>query len=311
MPLDSRLVTAFLAVAEQGSLSRAAQVLNLTQPALTRTIKRLEAQVGAPLFERQPTGMSLTAYGEVLLRRARILESETQTTISEIRALRGIGQGNVRLGVVSSAAEALLPQTIARMSQTCPETVFTVTVGLEDELAVRLVRGELDLVVAFHLPDGQDIRCLVNGPSHDGCCFVAGRAHRLATRRDLSLEDIGAESWVLPPEGTSVRAQVTEVFARNGVPAPAVRVETQSLLAMKALVERAGFLTWLPPMLFAGAASPIVALDVRRAQVQSSRSFSIYCRTNSLLTVAASRALQELRRALGSVPQAIPVRGPR
>ncbi|GLI25080.1 DNA-binding transcriptional LysR family regulator [Xanthobacter flavus] len=311
MPLDSRLVTAFLTVAEQGSLSRAAQVLNLTQPALTRTIKRLEAQVGAPLFERHPAGMTLTAYGEVLLRRARILESETQTTISEIRALRGIGQGSVRLGIVSSAAEVLLPPVIARMAATFPETVFSVTVGLEDELAVRLVHGELDLAVAFHLPEGQDIQCLVSGPSHDGCCFVSSRAHVLAARADLSLEDIRKENWVLPPVGTSVRAQVTEVFARNGSPEPVVRVETQSLLAMKALVERAGFLTWLPPMLFEGDAAPFIALDVRQAQVQSSRSFSIYCRANSLLTVAASRALQQLRKELESGQHRADIRGPR
>lgn len=309
MPLDSRLVTAFLAVAEQGSLSRAAQVLNLTQPALTRTIKRLEAQVGAPLFERQPTGMTLTAYGEVLLRRARILESETQTTLSEIRALRGIGQGSVRLGVVSSAAEVLLPPSIMRMGTAFPETVFSIVVGLEDELAVRLVHGELDLAVAFHLPEGQDIQCLVRGPSHEGCCFVSGRGHALASRANLSLEDIREANWVLPPEGTSVRSQVSEVFARNGVPAPDVRVETQSLLVMKALVERAGFLTWLPPMLFEGVASPLVALDVRQAQMQSSRSFSIYCRTNSLLTVAASRALQQLRKELGFGHQAGGARG--
>lgn len=298
------MVTAFLAVAEQGSLSRAAQVLNLTQPALTRTIKRLEAQVGAPLFERQPTGMTLTAYGEVLLRRARILENETQTTLSEIRALRGIGQGSVRLGVVSSAAEVLLPPSIMRMGAAFPETVFSIVVGLEDELAVRLVHGELDLAVAFHLPEGQDIQCLVRGPSHEGCCFVSGRGHALASRANLSLEDIREANWVLPPKGTSVRSQVSEVFARNGAPAPDVRVETQSLLVMKALVERAGFLTWLPPMLFEGVASPLVALDVRQAQMQSSRSFSIYCRTNSLLTVAASRALQQLRKELGCGHQA-------
>ncbi|MCG5237954.1 LysR family transcriptional regulator [Xanthobacter oligotrophicus] len=298
MPLDSRLVTAFLAVAEQGSLSRAAQVLNLTQPALTRTIKRLEAQVGAPLFERQPTGMTLTAYGEVLLRRARILENETQTTISEIRALRGIGQGSVRLGVVSSAAEALLPKIIVRMAALFPETAFSIAVGLEDELAVRLVHGELDLAVAFHLPEGQDIQCLARGIPHDGCCFVARRGHTLAARGNLSLGDIREENWVLPPEGTSVRSQVTEVFTRNGVPTPVVRVETQSLLVMKALVERADFLTWLPPMLFESPVSPIIALEVRSAQVQSLRSFSIYCRANSFLTVAASRLLQQLRKEL-------------
>src|SRR5688572_32780995 len=114
MTLDPRQLKVFLAVAKSGSLGLAAESLHVTQPALSRIIRRLEAQLGVPLFERCTTGMELTSYGRALLPHASLLSAEAALAVEQINALRGLGQGTLRIGAVASAAIMLLPRSEER-----------------------------------------------------------------------------------------------------------------------------------------------------------------------------------------------------
>ena len=115
MTYDIRQLNAFLAVVQHGSLGRAAQRLNITQPALSRTIRRLEEQIGAPLFERYATGMMLTNFGQALLPHATLLQREAEQAAEEINALRGLSRGTIRVGAVASAVSLVLPVAIGRV----------------------------------------------------------------------------------------------------------------------------------------------------------------------------------------------------
>jgi DNA-binding transcriptional LysR family regulator len=101
MALDPRQLRAFLAITECGSLGLAAESLHVTQPALSRTIRRLETQLGVQLFERRTTGMELTLFGRALFPHANLLSTENALAVEQINALRGLGQGTIRVGAVS------------------------------------------------------------------------------------------------------------------------------------------------------------------------------------------------------------------
>ncbi len=297
MSLDPRQLSAFLAVVEHGSIGRAAFALHMTQPAVTRSIKRLEEVVGAQLFVRQATGMVLTSYGEVFENRARLLESEASSAIQEIRALRGREYSLVRMGAVSSAAETILSDLSGDFLAKTPELNLNVLVGLEDELTIKLLRGELDLVIAFEIIEHDDVELLMTSAEHDGCRVVAAGDHPFQSRASITLEDLRLAHWVLPPFGTVLRRELVELFESEGLCSPAARVETESLLMMKTLIVRAGYLGWLPPMLFKEqkAMKIIEELALNIAPRKSNRRFSVYKRRRSPMTLGMRKMVKFIR----------------
>ena len=112
MPFDLRQLRAFTTIVSAGSLGRAAEVLHVTQPALSRIIKRLEDEVGAPLFERHSKGMQLTVIGQALLPHATLLQHEADYAREEIDAMRGLAKGTIRVGAVGSIASYVLPLAV-------------------------------------------------------------------------------------------------------------------------------------------------------------------------------------------------------
>ena len=113
MTFNLQQLRAFATTVTSGSLGRAAEVLHVTQPALSRTIKRLEDQVGAPLFERHSKGMQLTAIGSALLPHATLLQREADHAREEIDAMRSLAKGTIRVGAVASIATLVLPLAVS------------------------------------------------------------------------------------------------------------------------------------------------------------------------------------------------------
>lgn len=300
MALDSKHLTKFLAVIDHGSLGRAAKALNITQPALTRSIKEAEATLGVQLFQRQSTGMVLTPYGETLERQARIVQSQLDRALKDIRALKTSGQTVIRVGVVSSASVALLPRVLARMTSAWIDVTFLVVELLEDDLTARLVNGDVDVAVAFQLPEGNDVERVATGFTHSGGTIIASADHPLRTRASVSLSDLREELWALPPNGTRVRQEVVDLFQSNRLEPPVPRVETRSNLLMQTLVAQSGFLSWFPQMLLSSAdlSDAVRPLLAAEGCTPKARSFSVYRRREKMLSGAVTRFLQELKSEL-------------
>src|SRR6476620_8575509 len=121
MAYDLQQLHAFSTIVETGSLGRAAAALNVTQPALSRTVKRLEDQVGEPLFERHSKGMQLTDFGSALLPHATLLLRESEHASETINAMRGLAKGTIRVGAVGSIACLTLPQAISAVLEKWPK----------------------------------------------------------------------------------------------------------------------------------------------------------------------------------------------
>src|SRR5690242_7058349 len=150
--VEVRHLDYFVAVVEQGSLRGAAQKLGVTQPALTKAIRRLEDSFGVPLFDRQARGMALTAYGTALLRHARDLQTSTQAAWDEITALRSGVAGLVKVGAGPSWQDSVLPEAIRELRVHRPGVRVQVFGASDDQLKTMLQGGAVDLVLAA-VPD--------------------------------------------------------------------------------------------------------------------------------------------------------------
>ncbi|MDM0110396.1 LysR family transcriptional regulator [Variovorax sp. J22R24] len=292
---DLGQMRAFLGVVQHGSLGRAAQELHVTQSALTRIIRRLEDQLGVPLFDRHASGMALTPYGAALEPYASLLVAESANAVREIEALRGLSKGIVRVGSVASAIENMLPAAVEKLLTQWPGLHVNIVEGLDEELSTWLEKGEIDLAISFSMPETDDLIKISESGWQDGCHIVAAKTHPLRSKARLELSDLAGAKWVLPPRKMGPREEWHQMFLKNGYPPPEVAVETRSVGAIRSLVRRAGFLSWLPDLLLVdqGGEDSIEALGV--ANTDSLRHFAVYRRRFGLLSQPAAKLLEELR----------------
>jgi DNA-binding transcriptional LysR family regulator len=146
--MDLRDLRYFETIAELQHLGRASASLHRTQPALTSSIRRLEAACGAALFEKAGRGIRLTEAGKVLQKWARRMRFDVEDARRELQAIGAGLTGHVRIGIVPTAAQFLLPAVARQLLQEAPEVTLRTVVGLVDSLKPQLRAGELDLMVA-------------------------------------------------------------------------------------------------------------------------------------------------------------------
>jgi len=303
MTLDGRQLRAFLAIVESGSLGRAAESLHLTQPALSRIVKRLETQLQVQLFERHSTGMELTSYGDALLPYAQHLSAETRLAVEELHALRGLNRGTLRIGTIASAAILLLPTVLNTFLRRWPNMQVQIMEAVEDKLASALTGNDIDVVLAGAIAESEDIVQVAEPTFSDAYSVVSSVTHPLQRRRDLTINDLAAMSWVMPPQGAEPRKQFDALILRLGATPPRVTVETRSPSVIKAVVAGTAFLGWLPEPLFAAeqAAGSLRALTVKGMNVP--RKFFVYRRRRSFTSPAMAKFLEQINESSAAGPR--------
>lgn len=295
MAYDLTQIEHFAVVAEAGSLGRAAMGLNLTQPALSRSIRRLEESVGAPLFERHTRGMMLTEIGRALLPHAKLLQHDARAAREEIDAMRGLARGTVRLGAIASVSSVVLPDLLSNVLARWPGLHVQVTEDVWNNLAQLLVRGDVDLVLSVEVPDTEEIVSIKDCRWNDVSGVVAAAAHPLRQKSELSLADIHREPWAFLPKGTEPYANLQRLFAAQGMGMPTIVVETRSVLVLKSLVANARFLSWMPEPMYRAErkADDIRALPVR--ELTNTRTLTAFRRRAGFLPGPCVKLLEELR----------------
>lgn len=295
MPLDPRQLRAFLTIVRSGSLGLAAETLHVTQPALSRIIRRLEMQLGVQLFERRTTGMELTSFGQALLPHATVLSEEAALAIEQINSLRGLGHGTLRIGAVASAAIVLLPGVLERMLSQWPKLHVQITEAVEDVLEVALTHNTIDVAICGPITESPDIVQVGEPKFTDRYSVISSPAHPLQKRKRVSVADVMNVPWVMPPAEAEPRRQFAALLARLGVTKPpSVAVETRSTSVIKAMVARTDYLGWLPEPLFASdqAAGSIERLHVEG--MEPTRRFFVYRRRRSFVPPTVQRFLETL-----------------
>jgi DNA-binding transcriptional LysR family regulator len=295
MALDPRQLKAFLAIVDTGSLGLAADALHVTQPALSRIIKRLESQLGVQLFERRTTGMELTSFGHALVPHALVLNSEASRAIEQINSLRGLGQGTLRVGAVASAAIMVLPSVLERILTRWPNLQVQITEAVEDVLVVALANNAIDVVISGPLPENPDIMQVAEHSFTDRYSVICAAGHPLIARRNLTMQDLSDYRWVMPPEEAEPRKQFVALTARLGVPPPRVAVETRYPAVIKSMVARTRFLGWLPEPLFSTEQSAGLLEPIAVKGMNMQRRFFVFRRRRSATPPPVMKFLEALR----------------
>jgi len=238
--LDATKLGTLRAVIAHGSFSAAGEELSLTQPAVSRQISLLEAQLGIELVRRTRQGVHATEAGRVLAGHADAILGRIAVAEEEVAELAGLRRGRVRLGSFFNALVYLSAQTGAVLGERHPGLV------IEDHLVDRraafrgLAAGELDVAIVFEhafepdpAPDGVELTALFDDPPR----VLLPTDHRLARRRRVALSDLAAETWVRAHDGSGARL-VDHVLAQAGLRPPIVLagrgdepVEAQALVA--------------------------------------------------------------------------------
>jgi DNA-binding transcriptional LysR family regulator len=294
MLFDDRLRDAFLTVAKHGSIGRAADALNMSQPTLSRMIKRLELRVGVPLFDRFASGVALNLYGEALLPFASRIAIEASHALDEIGRLRDGSMGVLRIGSAVSIGVSFLPDVVHRLTAENPRLKIELVEGVQDVVEPALLNRKVDVVIATDLAESEDIKRL-NLYFSDYGAVIASPDHPVRERGPLTMADLLDTPWVMPPAGSQPRRGFERVIAECGGKAPPITVETWSVEMMKALVTDSGFLSWLPHPLYAveEKAGLISDLDVQGMKVF--RRMWIYRRRHGLVPPAVRRFLEVVR----------------
>jgi DNA-binding transcriptional LysR family regulator len=243
--VELRNLEYFLAVVEHGSLRAAAQQLGVTQPALTKAVRRLEDSFGVLLFERRARGVALTTYGSALVRHARDLRSSVRAAWDELGALRTGSAGLVRVGAGPSWQDTILPEAIASLRADRPGVRVQAVGGSDHEVKAQLKGGGLDLVLAAvpdtpRLEPGLRWRSLLS----DEYCVIADAGHPLFARPEVRLEDVLSYPWILPSAASYMVERLRLLLRSRGLPAPEPAIETDVIGLKFALMRGSEYLSF-------------------------------------------------------------------
>lgn len=240
--MDLRDLRYFETIAELEHIGRATERLHRTQPALTSSIRRLEAACGAPLLEKAGRGIRLTPAGRILLRWAQRLRFDVEDARREIGDIgRGLS-GHIRIGIVPTAAQFILPPAARQLMAVAPDVTLKTVVALIDTLKPLLRAGELDLMVGTESPPEAGFTSQRLAEDH---IVVAASATHPIFNGPPSLSGLTQFRWVLQPPGAPTRDWLDHTFDRKRLPRPRVQVESSMLLMLPALIAETGLLSFI------------------------------------------------------------------
>jgi DNA-binding transcriptional LysR family regulator len=215
MPAFSRFLRYFVVVGRLGSIRRAAEELNVSASAIDRQILNVEADLGMPLFERLPTGLRLTAAGEVLMAAGGRWQKNLADVRAQIEDLRGLKRGHVEIAVIDALAKGHLPGVIHAIQARYPG--ITVGIRVQGNAIVRrmVADGEVDLGIMFEPQSYRDltVRAFVDVVLG----IIAPPAHPLARHRETRFSTCAGMPVIVPTRPLAVSQQIEVLEATNGV----------------------------------------------------------------------------------------------
>jgi DNA-binding transcriptional LysR family regulator len=285
-----------LAVAQRGSMARAASELAMSQPAVSKAIADMERELGIRLLDRTPRGIEPTMYGRALIKRGLAIFDELRQGVHELGFLADPSVGELRIGSSEGMAAGLLPAIVDRILKSHPRIVFNVTQAVFASTHYRDLRERsVDLLLGrvFSPFDEEDLA--VEALFEDKVVVVAAKGSPLARRRQLSLTDLHQERWVLHPPDTPAGHLAAELFHTAGLKMPHAPVLTLSIHLGLKLAATGQFVALLPSSVlrFAGKESAVTVLPIR-LPVQS-RTVGIITLKNRTLSPVAELFIKYAR----------------
>lgn len=233
--MDIRQLEFFAEVAKQKSFTKAAEQLLVAQPAISKSIKKLEEEVGLLLFNRSERKVSLTAEGEALLKHAESILDQLAHAKAEMEELSGLKKGEVRIGLPSMVGSYYFPGLIIDFKKKYPDLQITVYEQGTVKIRQMLIDGEIDMGVV--LEDDVEGEIEVLPFLKEEMIVCVSDSHRFATRDTVSYEELTQESLVLFKEGYFQREITARASRMSGLPLN-VTFETNQISLIKSLVAK-------------------------------------------------------------------------
>jgi DNA-binding transcriptional LysR family regulator len=225
--MELRDLEYFAVVAEHGNMSRAAEVLDLSPPALSKGLRRLENSLNAKLVKRTAKGVELTSVGSALFAQVRRIRLTLQDVAREAADLSEGRAGHLRIGTSAAIADQL-PTAYAALLKEAPKLTVHVTTGDNDVMVPALQNGELDVIVNYlHTSSYEGL--IQERLFEDVHVVCASANHRLSRYKRVTMDDLLQERWALITPDVPNMQWLHRAFYDRGLPAPRVALETRSL----------------------------------------------------------------------------------
>jgi len=291
--MELRDIEYFAVVAEHAHLGRAADALGLSQPALSKSLRRLEQALQAKLVRRTPKGVELTLEGSVLFLRVRELRLSLQGVAREVAEVREGRVGRLRIGV-GPGPEEHLASGFAALLKDAPRTNLIVTVSDNDVMIPALRNGELDLIFNV-LPMGSHEGLVCEHLYDDEQVVCAAIGHRLARRKHVTLSQLAQERWAASALSQTSQHRLHEAFRDAGLPPPRIAVECRSHALNLRAIACSEILGWTVRRLVeqSGLASALKIVPVK--ELTWRRPIGLIYRQESYLPPAIGRFIEILK----------------
>jgi len=241
--MDIRDLRYFVTAAEIGHIHHAAAKVGRSQPAITKSIRRLESELGTRLFEPEGRGLRLTSVGQVLLVRARGIIRTMNETIREVAEVAKGYSGHVRIGAGPTMAVWLLPALVSQLLALSPGITFAITTGLADVLRQDLRDGHLDFVVGpLSESDKTEFSSFVIA---DDTVVVAVRPQHPLRKQLVTIQALEPFGWLLPRKSVNSIAWLNRVFDLHELPQPRIQIEADTVLMLHRIVEQTDLITFI------------------------------------------------------------------
>lgn len=280
----------FVAVADAGSLARAAQGLGTSQPTLSKSLARLERALRVPLLERHARGVRLTAAGATLLLHARHVDVDVRDALAALRDLRQGESGDVRIGVGVGIPQAL---TAAACQPLLASGRISIEIqgGMSDSLFQAVLTGQADFALTGVRPP-EGARLAWTPLFRDPMVAVAHRSHPLATARKVSWPMLAGEAWIVPNLGTITRDWFEQQFRDRGLAPPARVVSLRGYPTFYELAADGSALLLVGLSLARGARDAQFVEINRPPDWRSERVVGLLAREGGYASAAATRAMK-------------------
>jgi DNA-binding transcriptional LysR family regulator len=289
--MDLSELNVFLTVARERSFSRAAQKLFRTQPAVSIAIRKLEGEIGEPLFARGARSGQLTDAGRLLVgyaERILNLRDEIRRAVDDLRAG---GRGELILGVNESSIHALLP-VLARYRQMFPQVHLAVRRTFSRDIPTELLNYRLDLGVASFVP--QEPQLAAAKIFRDELALVVSPRHRLAKRGHAELADLAQESFVAHIVESPFRQRVIQLFAKHHVPLH-MSIELPTIESIKRFVQMDLGIAIVPRMCVRWEIEQDLLVEVKVRELRMPRDLYLLYRRREQLSHSAKAMFELLK----------------
>lgn len=233
--MDLKQIETFVRVAELGSFTRAAGVMRIAQPALSRQVRALEVELRQPLFDRNGRGVALTEAGKRLLAHGRGILQQVERAKLDLEELRGVPAGKLALGVPPSIGRSFTAAIVEAFRARFPRATLTVVEGLSTYVLEWLAQGRVDCAVVYNATPSPAYE--IDAVLDERLYLVGRRTDARQAVRPASLADVAAAELVIPSRPHAIRMRLETALAKAGLK-PRIGLEVDSVPAILDLVAR-------------------------------------------------------------------------